>query len=223
MRWTALHPWEVTLAQAERIQSWLASRVRSAERKELRESSSLIAGAAASAGAAAVVVLRMGTWEVVETSRVEAAGGEMQPVAYQSGLMAFSYGPLLLRAFERIGMAVDVVMFHAHGIAHPRRCGLAAHLGVLLDTPSLGCAARLLCGTCEPPGPERGDWTVVRDDADIIGACLRTRSSSAPLVVSPGYALTVQDAVRIVLCCTQRHRWPQPLREAKRLARRESW
>jgi deoxyribonuclease V len=132
--------------------------------------------------------------------------------------MAFAYGPPLLRAFELVESSVDVLMFRAHGIAHPRRLGLAAHLGLLLGVPSVGCADKLLCGEHAPPGLERGEWTPVRDGDEIIGACLRTRGGARPLFVSPGYALSIEDSVDLALLTASRYRMPEPLREARRLA-----
>jgi deoxyribonuclease V len=154
---------------------------------------------------------------------VEAGRAGLNPEetgTYRRGLMAFTYGPLLLQAFESIESSVDIALFRAHGIAHPRRCGMAAHLGLLLDTPSIGCADKLLCGEHESPGPERGDWTPVIHGRDIVGAAVRTRGGSRPLFVSPGFVLDVEQAVEIVLRSTREHRMPEPLRQARLAARR---
>ncbi len=219
MRWMQLHNWDVPTDEAERIQSALAVRIRSAAGRVPMGEWSLVAGAAIFGRGAAVVVMGADGWEVVETGWAGLSPEEV--ISYKPGLMAFGYGPLLLDAFESIGCGADVVLFRAHGIAHPRRCGMAAHLGLLLDVPSVGCANKLLCGEHEPPGPERGDWTPVTDGPDLVGAAVRTQHGSTPLLVSPGFGLTVDEAVEIVLRATPGHRIPEPLRQA-RLAARET-
>ncbi len=219
MRCHKLHDWDVTPEQAERIQLSLASRVQRSLESASPIRPATVAGAVVSADAAAVAVLRTCELEVVETRRVELPGPSPGRMRYRPGLMAFAYGPPLLRAFQLVESPVDVVMFRAHGIAHPRRLGLAAHLGLLLDTPSLGCGERVLCGEHGAPGPERGDWAEVTDEDEVIGACVRTLRDTRPLVVSPGYALTVYHAVEVALLTTPEHRMPEPLRQARRIAR----
>jgi deoxyribonuclease V len=218
MRCQKLHDWEVTPEEAERIQLSLASRIQRSLESRAPIRPSTVAGAVVSAEAAAVAVLRTSDFAMVEAQRVELPRPVATPMHYRPGLMAFAYGPALLRAFELVESPVDVVMFRAHGIAHPRRLGLAAHLGLLLGVPSVGCADKLLCGEHAPPGLERGEWTPVRDGDEIIGACLRTRGGARPLFVSPGYALSVEGSVDLALLTASRYRMPEPLREARPLA-----
>ena len=179
----------------------------------------MIAGAAVSAQFAAIAVLAAETWELVETSRVGLPAQSPGGPHYRSGLMAFTLGPALLQAFERIRSRADVAIFRAHGIAHPRRCGMAAHLGLLLEVPSVGCADTLLCGEYGRPGPQRGDWTPVTAGGDIVGGAVRTRQGSRPVFVSPGYGMGIQEAVGMALRCTVRSRLPEPLRVARLVAR----
>ena len=219
MHWRKLHHWHVAPAEAERIQLSLASRVQHSLDNASPIRPGTVAGAVVSAEAAAVAVLRTSDLAMVETQRVELPRPSPTPMPYRPGLMAFAYGPPLLRAFELVESPVDVVMFSAHGIAHPRRLGLAAHLGLLLETPSLGCADRLLCGEHARPGAERGDSTEVTDGSEMIGACVRTRRDARPLIVSPGYALGLYNAVEVVLSTSREHRMPEPLRQARRIAR----
>lgn len=219
MRWRKLHDWDVPPEEAKRIQVSLASRVHRSRDSATLIRPAAVAGAVVSAKAAAVVVLRTSDLELVEGRRVELSGPSAGRMRYRPGLMAFAYGPALLQAFDLVESPVDVVMFRAHGIAHPRRLGLAAHLGLLLETPSLGCADRLLCGEHAPPGGQRGDWTPVRDGEEIIGACLRTRGGARPLFVSPGYALSLEDSVGLALLTANRYRMPEPLRQARRIAK----
>jgi deoxyribonuclease V len=219
MRCQKLHDWDVTPDEAEGVQLSLASRVRRSLESASRLQPATLAGAVVSAEAAAVAVLGTSDLEVMEARRVEHSGPSPGRMRYRPGLMAFAYGPPLLRAFELVESRVDVVMFRAHGIAHPRRLGLAAHLGLLLETPSLGCADRALCGEHAPPGAERGDWVEVTDGDEAIGACVRTRRGARPLIVSPGYALNLYNAVEVVLSTSREHRMPEPLRQARRIAR----
>ncbi len=219
MRWQRLHEWDVAPDEAERIQASLASRAQRSLESASPVRPATIAGAVVSTAAAVVAVLRTSDLEVVEARRVELPRPSAGRMRYRPGLMAFAYGPPLLRAFELVESRVDVAMFRAHGIAHPRRLGLAAHLGLLLGVPSVGCADTLLCGEHAPSGPERGDWTPVRDGEQTIGACLRTRGGARPLYVSPGYVLSVEDSVELALLTTNRYRMPEPLREARRIAK----
>jgi deoxyribonuclease V len=213
----SLHDWDVSAEEAERIQSALAPRIRSASKRARGTEWTRVAGAAVFGQAAVVVVMDADGWRPVETGWAGLDADEVRQ--YRHGLMAFSYGPLLLQAFASIDAGADIAMFRAHGTAHPRRCGMAAHLGLLLDIPSIGCADRLLCGECEPPGPHRGDWTPVRDGEEVIGAAVRTREGSRHLFVSPGFALGVEQAVEIALRSTLDHRLPEPLRQARIAAR----
>ena len=219
MRWHKLHHWDVTPEEAERIQLSLASRVQHSLDNASPIRPGTVAGAVVSAEAAAVAVLRTSDLELVEGRRIELPGPSSGRMRYRPGLMAFAYGPALLQAFDLVESPVDVVMFSAHGIAHPRRLGLAAHLGLLLETASLGCADKLLCGRHAAPGADRGDWTEVTDGSEMIGACVRTRRGTRPLIVSPGYALGLRNAVEVVLSTSREHRMPEPLRQARRIAR----
>lgn len=219
MRWSHLHAWHVTPEEAERIQSSLATRAGALIPRPVWHFPAMVAGAAVSGQTAAVVVLDAKSWGIVEVSRVDLPASATEDIRYLRGLMAFALGPLLLQAFEGIESAVDVVIFRAHGIAHPRRCGMATHLGLLLGTPSVGCADRLLVGEHALPGPQHGDWTPVTDGCEIVGACVTTRQGSKPVFVSPGYGLGIEEAMQIVLGSTLGDRLPEPLHQARMVAR----
>jgi deoxyribonuclease V len=109
-------------------------------------------------------------------------------------------------------------MVDGHGIAHPRRFGIASHLGVLLDLPTIGCAKSILVGTADTPGPQPGDSTVLLDGDEVIGRAIRTRARSRPLYVSPGHRVSVATAASLVMQCTRGYRLPEPTRLADRLA-----
>jgi deoxyribonuclease V len=138
------------------------------------------------------------------------------------GLLAFREGPVILHALRRLKAEPDVLIFDAHGMAHPRRLGLATHLGVLLDLPSVGCAKSCLCGEYEEPGEEKGSWTHLYDDGEIIGAVVRTRDRVKPVFVSVGHRVDLESAVSLVLRCAPRYRLPETTRWAHRVAGGES-
>ena len=215
MKRRCLHSWDVPTEEAEATQLRLAALAREDSGRLDVAHVKLVAGAALSPRAAAVVVLEDKTWTVVEAQRIELPAADASAGRYHRGLMGFAFGPPLLAAFEKVESKVDVVMFLGHGLAHPRRCGMATHVGLLLETPSLGCAERLLCGESIPPGPERGDWTPVTDQGEVIGACVRTRAGAKPLYVSPGYRMNIEGAVELALRASERHRWPEPLTQAR--------
>jgi deoxyribonuclease V len=218
MNWRRLHDWDIAPEAAERIQLRLAGQVREESGHPGPSDVKLVAGAAVSMTAAAVVVLETEKWTVVEAQRV-ALPADAPRTEYRRGLMAFAFGPAILAAFEKVESRADAVMLIAHGMAHPRRCGMATHLGLLLETLSVGCAETLLCGESTSPGPQRGDWVPVTDEGERIGACVRTREGSRPLYVSPGYKMDIEGAVKLALCATRGRRWPEPLRQARMVAR----
>jgi deoxyribonuclease V len=138
---------------------------------------------------------------------------------YIPGLFAFREGGAILSALQKLSCCYDLLMLHGHGYAHPRHCGIASHLGVLLDRPSIGIADRLLVGTAEIPGPERGALSPVREGGEVIGMAVRTREGSRPVFVSVGHRTDLEQAVEVVLATTGVHRMPEPIRIADRRAR----
>ena len=133
---------------------------------------------------------------------------------YVPGLLSFRELPLTLAACERLTVAPDLVMVDGQGIAHPRRMGLASHLGLFLDTPTIGCAKSLLCGNHEMPGVEPGSYAEVIDRGEIIGAALRTKPGVNPVYVSIGHKVDPQAAIYWVLECCHGYRLPEPTRLA---------
>jgi deoxyribonuclease V len=134
------------------------------------------------------------------------------------GLLAFREGPVVLAALEKLTRRPDVLILDAHGLAHPRRMGLATHLGVILDLPSVGCAKSRLCGEYSEPGPEKGSWTRLCDEDEIIGAVVRTRDNVRPVFVSVGHRVDLETAVSLVLGCAPTYRLPETTRSAHRVA-----
>ena len=135
---------------------------------------------------------------------------------YVPGYLSFREGPALLAAVRRLQLRPDLWLFDGQGIAHPRGFGLAAHIGVLLDRPSVGCAKSRLVGAHDPPGVRRGQSTPLFLDGRPVGAVLRTRDGVRPLYVSVGHRIALRAAVRWVLACC-RHRVPEPIRLAEQL------
>jgi len=165
---------------------------------------------------AAVVLLALPGLAVVE----EATARGKSPFPYIPGLLSFREGPLLLRAFARLRRRPDLALFDGHGIAHMRGIGIASHLGLLLDVPSIGCAKSRLVGEHDEPGPKVGDWTPLRYEGRRVGAVLRTRKGTKPIFVSIGHRVGLPQAIRWTLACGGGYRVPEPTRRAHLLANR---
>ncbi len=214
MRVLKLHEWDVGTAQAAVLQRDLALQV--VRSRCLFSEPRLVAGCDLAVdrirarGQAAVVVLAVPSMELVEMRLAE--GPLTWP--YVPGYLSFRECPLVLEAFSRVDAVPDVVLVDGQGIAHPRRFGLASHLGLCLDLPTVGCAKSLLCGSCEPPGAEPGACAEVRDGDEVVAMALRTRAGSTPVFVSIGHKTDLAGAVEWVLHCTDRHRLPEPTRLA---------
>ncbi len=138
---------------------------------------------------------------------------------YRTGLLSFREAPAVIAALERLRRQPDLILCDGHGIAHPRRLGLASHLGLLLDRPTIGVAKTLLVGVHDEPGPVPGDWAPVVDRGEVIGAALRTRAGVRPVYVSIGHRISLETANRRVLGATTRYRLPETTRAADRLSR----
>jgi len=213
MKVNNLHGWQVSTAEARELQLKLASRVsRTDEVKDPR----FIAGVDISVdrirdeARGAVVVLRYPELELVESQVVE---GRVD-FPYVPGLLTFREAPLTLAAFERLNITPDLILFDGQGIAHPRRLGLAAHLGLFLDMPTIGCAKSRLCGSHQVPGLEPGSYAELLDGDEIIGAALRTKAGVKPVYVSTGHKISLESAIYWVTRCCRGYRLPEPTRLA---------
>jgi deoxyribonuclease V len=133
---------------------------------------------------------------------------------YVPGLLSFRESPVLLAAFARLRIQPDVILIDGHGMAHPRRFGIACHLGLLLDTPTIGCAKSILVGEAEEPGAPAGSTSPLVDKGETVGVALRTRDKVRPIYVTIGHRVSLESAVRIVAKCTDGFRIPKPTREA---------
>ncbi|HKQ30983.1 MAG TPA: deoxyribonuclease V [Burkholderiales bacterium] len=139
---------------------------------------------------------------------------------YVPGYLSFREIPVVLDALAELGTAPDVILCDGQGIAHPRRFGIASHLGVLIDIPTIGVAKSRLWGRYEEPPRERGAWTPLLDGDEPIGAVLRTRANAKPLYVSSGHRVSLPTAIDLVMRCTTRFRLPETTRAAHRMASR---
>lgn len=165
---------------------------------------------------AAAAVVALPSLSLIEVARAE----RDEQFPYVPGLFAFRELPALLDALARLATTPDVVLFDGHGIAHPRRIGLASHAGLWLQLPTVGCAKCVLTGTFGMPADERGATMPLAIGGEVVGAAVRTRPGTMPMFVSPGHLVDVDSAVRVTLAATGRHRTPEPLRAAHHEAQR---
>lgn len=230
-----LHNWNVTPAQARAIQDDMARRIII---RPLKQPPRLVAGLDCAFSAdkkrigAVIVVLTFPELEPVETAHAI----QTVPFPYVPGLLTFREAPACLAAAQKLKYHPDLFLVDGQGIAHPRRIGLASHLGLFLDTPTIGCAKSRLIGQYDPPSPLKGSFTLLKDKKsdraaarlakpnrgtksqnpteETIGAVLRTRDHTKPLFVSPGHLTTLEDAVTYTLQCCTKYRLPEPTRQA---------
>lgn len=142
---------------------------------------------------------------------------------YIPGLLSFRELPAVLGALGQLKRRPDLVMADGQGIAHPRRLGIAAHLGLWIDTPSIGCAKSILVGTHEPVGETVGDWSPLVQRGEVIGAVLRTRTKVKPLYISVGHKISLASSIKYVLACGRGYRLPEPTRQADKLSKSNAW
>jgi len=210
-----VHPWDVSTDDAKKIQRELRQHVTI---EPLDEQPDVVAGVDVSVkneqARSAVVLLSFPDLQPLQARTAE----EAARFPYVPGLLAFREGPVVLAALEKLTRRPDVVICDAHGLAHPRRMGLATHLGVVLDLPSVGCAKSRLCGECAEPDPKKGSWTQLRDGDEVIGAVVRTRNNVSPVFVSVGHRVDLETAVSLVLDCAPTYRLPETTRWAHRVA-----
>jgi deoxyribonuclease V len=223
-----LHPWRVTPTEATAIQARLAPQVvAEGDPSDSPEGVRYVAGAdialgkpalrgvEESNGRGAVVLLSYPGLRLIEQHLVD------EPVTfpYVPGLLAFREAPVLARAFEKLERTPDLLLVDGHGLSHPRRFGLACHLGLLLDVPTIGVAKSRLVGRHEEPPPEAGGRAELRDGPDLLGLVLRTRDRVSPVYVSVGHRIGLQQAAEWVLRVCRGYRLPEPTRLADKLSK----
>jgi deoxyribonuclease V len=212
-------PFAATVREAREVQERLRKAVRHAplplDRIRLVGAADVTYVGEKETVAAAVVVADLATGRVVEERT--AIGRTAFP--YVPGYLTFREGPAVMAAWKKLSRKPDVVLFDGHGIAHPRRLGIASHIGVLLNVRSVGVAKRRLVGEHAEPGPLRGDWSLLTDGEETLGAVLRTREAVKPVFVSVGHRADLPSAIALVLRLCTRYRLPDPARRAHRLTR----
>jgi len=212
-----LHRWKVKPKKAIQIQFELQSKIRL---RPLRKVLCVIAGCDASfqgkRAIGSIVVMSYADLKIIEEVKKEI------PITYPyiPTLLTYREAPVLIKCFRSLKTVPDVIIFDGQGIAHPRQMGLATHMGILLNKPTIGCAKSRLTGIVKMPGKERGSFTYIKDnDRNIIGATLRTRDNIKPVFISSGNKITLEESIKIILNCANKYRLPEPIRAAHKLAK----
>jgi deoxyribonuclease V len=211
------HPWNVTPAEARQIQEQLRGQVRqknSAGLKRIKHVAGIDISIRNDRAIAAIVVLDFETLQIVDFALHE----DDIPFPYVPGLLSFRECPSILAAAEKLRIEPDLILVDGQGIAHPRRLGIAAHLGVLFDKPTIGCAKTRLTGKHEEPSLTAGSHADLWDRDELIGAVLRTKNKVRPLYISIGHKVELPTAVELVLTCCRGYRLPEPTRFAHQVA-----
>ncbi|HSW52417.1 MAG TPA: deoxyribonuclease V [Sulfuricaulis sp.] len=209
--------WPTGIAEARAIQESLRGKV---EARDRLGQISTVAGIdvgfekRGTVTRAAVVVLDFPGLEPVE----QAVARQPTRFPYVPGYLSFREAPAVLAALKQLRTRPDLLLCDGQGLAHPRRFGLACHLGLLLDIPSIGVAKSRLIGTHGAVPEPKGGWTALKDDGEVIGAVLRTRAGVKPVYVSVGHRISLATAIEYVMRCTTRYRLPETTRHAHRLA-----
>lgn len=217
LRITEMHPWDVSSREAVAIQKAMRDKlVLSDCFSSIKHVAGIDVGldAETNVGRAAIAVLTFPGLECVETVTAEA------PLAfpYLPGLLSFREIPVILPALKKLRTIPDVLLCDGQGTAHPRRFGVACHLGLLTDIPAIGVGKTRLTGVYEEPCREKGCWVPLRDKGEVIGAVVRTRTGVKPLFISPGHKISLESSVQLVMQCVGRYRLPETTRYAHRLS-----
>jgi deoxyribonuclease V len=217
-----LHPWEqINLAEARNIQEELRSLIILEDKISISDirrvagiDNAYVKDGQITIAHAVVVILNFPNLEIIETQTAS------YPIhfPYIPGLLAFREAPAILKAYRLVENEPDLILFDAQGYAHFRRIGLASHLGLVLDRPSVGCAKSRLLGEYSEPEKTFGSFSILKVGGEVIGAAVRTRTSHSPLFVSPGHKISLATAIDITLaCCQDNHFMPEPTRLANKL------
>jgi deoxyribonuclease V len=210
------HSWQTDIKQAKVIQEKLAKkiivcklskpvkRIAACDVSYLKSRNMLIGG---------MVIMDWPGLNIIETVI------QTNPVTfpYIPGYLSFREAPVLLALIARFKRKIDIFMFDGHGRAHPRGLGIASHIGVLLDKPSLGCAKKKLVGAYDQPADRKGASAHLTFKGKIVGRVVRTRAGTKPVFVSVGHRITLRQGVELILSCSRKYRIPEPLRQAHQL------
>jgi deoxyribonuclease V len=212
-----LFTWPDTIAEAKTVQSALQDKVKIIP---LRKNPELIAAVDASFPDnhvfAVACLYRYPALSLVE----ETVAMREVSFPYVPGFLSFREGPAIIDALNKLTVKPDIILVDGQGIAHPKGMGIASHIGVLIDIPTIGCAKSRLVGEYREPGFRKGSWSPLHYDGKVVGAVLRTRDHVRPLFVSPGHRIDLKTSIEIVLGCTGKYRIPEPLRRADILSKK---
>jgi len=206
------HRWDISPNEAIVLQKRLAGKIRI---EPVPEQISTIAGTDCAFPekdkiVAAAVLCDARTLKVLAAVHVE----QECHFPYIPGLLSFREAPAVIAALEKLPDKPDLIMCDGQGLAHPRRLGLASHVGLWMDLPTMGLAKKKLCGEHRPVGLHRGAWEYLREHGEVIGAALRTRRLVKPLFVSVGHRATLEDVIKWTLRCAIKYRIAEPIRQA---------
>jgi deoxyribonuclease V len=230
MKFNILHRWDISPTEAIALQNQLVPHVIHDQPLDLSKIRT-IAGVDVSVktadggrvtsdqslnaiSSAAVVVLSFPSLEVIETVTASIP----TPFPYVPGLLAFREGPVLQEAFAQLQTEPDALMFDGMGRAHPRRLGIACHLGLWLQKPTLGCGKTLFVGTYIEPEAQRGAYTDLVDKGEVVGVSLRSKDKVKPIFISCGHLIDLPSSIALTLQCTRDYRLPEPIRQAHNAA-----
>jgi len=212
-----LHPWKVNVKGAIQIQENLRKRIILRNNPiKIRKIAGVDVAFSDNEAVCAICV-----FDFPGLNLIEAVKAKIRiPFPYVPGLLTFREGPAILTAFRRLQNNLDLILFDGQGICHPRRMGIATHLGIILDIPSIGCAKSHLYGVYKIPKDNKGDFSYIYDRStkEVLGAVLRTRQQVKPLFVSCGHRISLKQTIKVILKLCPKYRIPQPLRYAHQLA-----
>ena len=218
MKITLNHLWPATVEEAETIQEKLRSTV---IREDRIGTVKYVAGVDVgfrenyTISLAAVAILDFSTLKVVE----KAISSRATTFPYIPGFLSFREVPVILDALEKLTITPDLILCDGQGIAHPKRFGLASHLGVLIDRPTIGVAKSLFIGKHQELAQKKGSWQPLVDREEIVGAVLRSRSNVKPIYISIGHRISLASAIEYTMACTTKYRLPETTRVSDRLSR----
>ena len=217
MKLEHLHDWKIAPKEAVALQNRLRENVvadRPLDLTRIRHVAGVDVSVKNNRSQAAVVVLSFPDLMPVETALAE----RPTTFPYVPGLLSFREGEVLVEAFEKLRQVPDVFLFDGSGYLHPRRIGIASHMGLWLGVPTVANANKRLCGANADPGPEPGDWAPVLHKDEVIGAALRTKRGCKPVFVSSGHLSDLDSAIALVMACGGKYRLPEPVRAAHNAA-----
>lgn len=215
MQFQQLHPWNVTPKEARQLQNELRTSVLKIDQfRDIKTVAGVDIGLKKDKALAAVIVLNLTDLQIIDGVVAESH----ITFPYVPGLLSFREIPPLLVAFAHLQTKPDLVIVDGQGLAHPRRFGLASHLGLVLNIPTIGCAKSRLCGEYTQPKKQKGSYTHITDKNEIIGVALRTRTDVSVVYVSIGHKISLDSARKLTLACCDKYRLPETTRYAHKAA-----